>query len=625
MQKTALGGRYSHALSSEWHGNWLQAQILRIMKVLSFLLFIACLSAHAGGKAQSITLSGKDIPFRQVINTIKEQTGYVVGYDARIIPAGKTFSLAAKDLPLREFLDMILKDLDLKYDIQGKTIFISRISPATKSVRSVLLIDQPAAPPVITGRVLAESGEPLAGATVKVKGKTTSAQTNDKGDFEINAEAGNILIISYVGFQTREVKAVADKKVMVSLMKQVSGLDETVVIAYGTTTRRFNTSSVTTVTAAEIEKQPVSNPLGALSGRVPGMKAVQADGLPGGWFDIIIRGQNSLTQNYRPLILIDGIAFTNESTLPSFPGTNINTSPLNLINPGDIESIEILKDADATAIYGSRGSNGVVLITTKKGKRGRTGLDINAYTGITNATVKDKFMNTEQYLEMRREAFKNDNIIPDIKNAPDLVAWDQNRYIDWTKEFQQKQARTSNVQLDLNGGSQLTQFRFGAGFHHETPLNAAAAKLVGKDLRYYKGSVQLNTTHRSANNKLNLSVSAGYNFDESNFSGVTAGNSTLPPNAPYPLDENGNLVWSENGGSFNNPLADLLNFWDGKNAGLNSSANFSFEIARNISFKLNAGFNTTDFTKVSGSPRASKNPATTFQSYAYFNERKISN
>src|SRR5258708_35576268 len=298
----------------------------------------------------------------------------------------------------------------------------------------------PPAPGNVKGRVTNEQGEPLVGATVTIKKLGKSGTTNEKGEFVLqNVPNGTYTVeISYVGYEkfTSEI-VVSDNTMMVSteLKKSTNRLDEVQVIAYGTTTQRLNVGDVTTVKAEDIEKQPVSDPILALEGRVPGLFITQTTGIAGSSVTVNIRGQNSIANGNDPLYVIDGVPYTSQ-LLPTINsvqtgGLTGSPSPFSFINPADIESISVLKDADATAIYGSRAANGAILITTKKGKAGEPKVDFNLQNGWGQVTRKLDLLNTPQYLQMRREALKNDGIASPSPTDYDINgAWDTPPYTD---------------------------------------------------------------------------------------------------------------------------------------------------------------------------------------------------
>jgi TonB-linked SusC/RagA family outer membrane protein len=599
-------------------------QLLRVMRLTAFFLLALCVHLSARTLSQTITFSGTQVPVRQVLEAIRQQTHLAVAYNPDVLALSHPVTLSAQGQPVAEFLEELCRNQPFTYVIQNKTIFISEKSRPGRTPSYLPAAAAPRGP--IRGKVVDSLGNPLAGASVVVRGSRTGVQSGSDGAFVLETEEDAVLVITFSGYEpvtTTARKLRAPSAGPVVLRRKSSPLDDVQVIAYGTTTRRLATGSITKVSAEEIGRQPVSNPLAALEGRVPGMKIQQADGLPGGYFDIVIRGQNSLVQQYRPLILLDGIPIANESMSSLFPGANAYNSPLSVLNPGDIESIDVLKDADATAIYGSRGSNGVILITSKKGKAGKGSLDINAYTGITTSTVQTRLLNTAQYLQMRHEAFANDGILPTKTNAPDLLAWDTTRYTDWNRLLQQGHATSNNVQLSYTAGSAATQMRLAMGYHHETPLYAGTGRLIGKTFGYDKGNTQLTVTHRSADNKLNLSMTAGYSLDQSRYGGLTTG-SVLAPDAPYPLDSDHQLVWSEGGVSYDNPFASLYNDYGGTNKALLANLSLSYQLFKGLQARVSAGYNTITLTEVVKFPQIAQDPADTRISSARMRDNTVS-
>ncbi len=258
------------------------------------------------------------------------------------------------------------------------------------------------------------------------------------------------LLVSFIGYQTKVIRAGDKDYISIQLDIASNELDIAIIQGYGITTRRLTTGNIAKVTAAEIERQPVMNPLLALQGRVAGLDIKQANGFASGPVKVELRGRNAINNNFTsdPLYIIDGVPLTineiggysnysNGST--GFFKTDMEVtangqSPLFNISPNDIESIEILKDADATSIYGSRGANGVILITTKKGKAGKTKFDLHIQQGINKVTRYWDMMNTQQYLQMRKEALKNDGREANVFLGDyDLLEWDSTKYTDWQK------------------------------------------------------------------------------------------------------------------------------------------------------------------------------------------------
>jgi len=471
----------------------------------------------------------------------------------------------------------------------------------------------------IHGRVVDENGKPLSGATVTVKETSRSTATGSKGKFTIQAEEGHTLVVANAGYEDREVIIGTVHDLTIVLELNLASLLNTVVVnkGYYTTTQKLNTGNVSTIKGIEIGEQPVGNPLAALSGRAPGVTINQSNGLPGAGFAVKIRGQNSILNGNDPLFLIDGVPFTNKSISLGVISANGSQSPFNSMNPADIESIEILKDADATAIYGSRGANGVVLITTKKGKIGKTKLDLNVYTGAGKITRMIDLLNTQQYIQMRREAFKNDNLTPDLYGAPDLVAWDTSRYTDWKKLLIGGSAATTDAQASLSGGNAQTQFLLGSGFHRETTVFPG-------DSRDSRGSFHFNLTHNTSDNKFKAVLTASYSTDKINLIGQDLTSSiNLSPNAPALYDSTGKLNWSEGGISYSNPLAFLLQKSTATADNLMSNLVLRYQLLPGLDLKANLGYSSIRLEQVFIFPGASLNPAYNFTGFAQYSNNNF--
>ncbi|HEU5053451.1 MAG TPA: SusC/RagA family TonB-linked outer membrane protein [Hanamia sp.] len=487
----------------------------------------------------------------------------------------------------------------------------------------------------IKGKVVNEQNEPVAGATVIVKGTEMAEATDEDGDFAFSVEEHATLIISSIGYDPRKIVINGNAHLIIQMKRSYQALDETVFIAYGNTTRRFNTGSVSKVTSHDIQGQPVSNPLAALQGRVPGLAITTTSGLPGSSIIVQIRGQNSLNPdpnnslppNDNPLFIIDGVPFaaqnTNINQLASIvsPGNNVllnnsygGISPFNTIDPSEIESIEVLQDADATAIYGSRGANGVILITTKRGKAGKTELTANLFTGLSQVAHTLPMMNTQQYLNMRREAFANDGITPSSVNpsdfrsyAPDLTIYDQSKYTDWKKFFIGHSSYTTNVNTSVSGGSVNNQFFFGVGYFRQTYIYPG-------DFDYDRASVNFNFHRNSPDKKLSFDFSSIYSVDKNNSSGAPdlLHAYAIDPNFPALLDENGNLVWNYKGASFgvmsDNPLSYLKKKYSLSNFNLLSHLQIGYEILPDLRLRASLGYNKVNSTEYSGNPASSQNP-----------------
>lgn len=479
----------------------------------------------------------------------------------------------------------------------------------------------------LKGKVVTETGQPISDATVTattgVVKKVT--ETSVDGTFQLPAISINALLqVTHIGFEPLDV-AVANRTMVTLTLKEKTGaLDEVIIQAYGATTKRLNTGNITKVSANEIETQPVSNPLAALEGRVPGVIISQTSGVPGTSFKVEIRGRTSLDQGLSkndPLFVIDGVFFEpgNQPANQLRSAANDNfgqggLSPLASINPSDIESIEVLKDADATAIYGSRGANGVILITTKKGKAGVTKINANVYAGASKPTRTLDLLNTQQYVAMRREGYKNDNVVPspipsNRGYAPDIMLWDTTRYTDFKKLLIGNTAHTTDAQLSLSGGNLLTQFLISGGYHRET-------NVFSKNLDDTRASAHFSINHSSENRKLNVVFSGGYSNDKNELISTDLTQFIyLPPNLKL-YNDDGSLSWKENGAGYRqvnnilNPLSVLLKRNTSVIENLYSNLLLSYRLFSSLTFETSLSYNTFKNDEVYVIPSTAIDPST---------------
>jgi len=448
---------------------------------------------------------------------------------------------------------------------------------------------------------------PLAGVNVLVKNTHRGTTTSLEGAFTIQAKATDSLVFSFLGYLPQTIAVEQQTTINVMLVQDATSLDEVVLNAgYYDVTDREKTGSISKVTAEEIENQPVSNPLAAMQGRMAGVSIVQNTGVPGGGFSIQIRGRNSIrSEGNAPLYIVDGVPYPSKSlgnTTVSTVFGSVPESPLNGINPNDIESIEVLKDADATAIYGSRGANGVVLITTKKGKAGKTTFSLSTSTGVGSLTRTMELLHTKQYLAMRREAFANDNITEYPSYEYDINGtWDQDRYTDWQKELIGKTAYYTTANGSVQGGGKQTQFLLRGGYEEQTTVFPG-------DFKYKKGSVLVNLNHSTPNDRFKVQVSGNYVWDDNHLpaANLVYQARTLAPNAPELYTEDGELNWED--GTFNNPLAALNATYLSQTNNLIAHTNLGYRLFKGMELKMNLGYNKSIFVQSRTNPNTVFNP-----------------
>ena len=448
---------------------------------------------------------------------------------------------------------------------------------------------------------------PLAGVTVAIKGSPASTITDEKGNFSVAAGSLDILVFSFIGYASQEISFGNKTTINVIMAEDSTQLQEVTINAgYYSVKEKERTGSIAKVSAKDIEIQPVTNILAALQGRMAGVNIVQNTGMPGGGFDIQIRGRNSLrVDGNSPLYIIDGVPYSSEATGSPFTATGFPSgiSPLNSISPEAIESIEILKDADATAIYGSRGANGVVLVTTKKGKVGKTKYTINASTGVAAVARFMDLMSTSEYLRAREQAFANDGITTYPETAYDVNGtWDRSRYTDWQKEITGGHAEITELQGSVSGGSAHTQFLLGGNYHSQGTV------FPGR-FNYKKGGANLNISHNSEDDLFRMVVSANYVVQDNRQPGFdpTVDAKSLVPNAPVLYDAAGNLNWENN--TWINPIANLNGVFRSSTNDLVANTTLSYDLLPSLRIKGSFGYTDTRHVDTKTSPSTIYNPA----------------
>jgi len=571
-------------------------------------------SARTVGQTR-ISISLRAATLEKTFAEIEKKSGFTVFYNTDVLKvAGSSLvSVDMKDATIEDVMRQCLKGLPLEFTVQDKTIFVK------KEARRAEVLPGPGSPipSTFSGIVRTETGAPLMGATVYVLKLKKTLVTNKEGEFTLKdvADGEYEVIISYIGYENYRTKvSVTNHEAWLSadLKQSMSKLDETVVKGYYNTTNRLNTGDVTTVKGEDIQKQPVSDPILALEGRVPGLNIQQTSGVPGAYSSITIRGQNSIANGNDPLYIVDGVPFSSLSMTNSEIGggavgqpygvsnvtggdvPGMGLSPFNSLNPADIESIAVLKDADATALYGSRGANGVILITTKKGKPGKTKFDLNVFTGEGTVTHMMSLLNTKQYLAMRREAFSNDGkAVPSITTTPkdrnyDIDGvWDTTRYTNWQKVLIGNTANFTNAQGNFSGGNANTQFVIGGGYSKQGTVYPGS---------YFdqKISGHINLTHSSENQRFHAQFTANYMNDNSDLPQInyTTNITTLAPDAPALYDVNGNINWALLNGTstFSNPIANTVAHANAATDNLIGNLNLSYEILPGLQVKSNFGY-----------------------------------
>ncbi|MFI2744567.1 SusC/RagA family TonB-linked outer membrane protein [Zhouia sp. PK063] len=446
----------------------------------------------------------------------------------------------------------------------------------------------------ISGTVSDAHG-PLAGVTVRVSGsRALGTFTNFDGEFSLSVTASDTLVCSFIGYQTLKVPVGKQRQLSITLVEDVTALSEVTVNAgYYTVTERERTGSIAKVTAKEIENQPIVSPLEALQGRMAGVEVIQQSGVPGNAPVIRIRGQNSLRNTTEdngnlPLYIVDGIPI---NSAPIDVGIVLQNGldPLGTLNVADIESIEVLKDADATAIYGSRGANGVVLITTKKYKgQQKTSVALQWYSGYSEVSRAMKLLNTTQYITMREGALQAANSTPNEQNDWDLLVWDRKRYTNWQKVLLGGKAHFTNAHLTIAGGNAQTGFRVYGGWQEQ-------GNVFPGDMQYRKGSAGLFLNHHSLDDRFSMEVALNFGADKNELydsSALVMAALTLPPNAPKLYNDDGSLYWEEwTIAGRENPMAAQYATTTNKVQQYTAHAGLHYRLTPQLQITTNLGYN----------------------------------
>jgi hypothetical protein len=439
-----------------------------------------------------------------------------------------------------------------------------------------------------------ENGESLIGVNITLKGSDIGVVSNEKGNYEIKAKVGDIIVFSYVGYQTTEVTVGNNLVIDLGMTSEAALLDDIVIVAYGQVKKSDLTGSVSSISGEALSRSAPISVDQALQGRAAGVQVTQVSGRPGGETSIRIRGTSSINAGNEPLFVIDGMLITNDNN--QLNGGAVAGSPLNglaSINPADIESIEILKDASATAMYGARGSNGVVIISTKRGKAGTSRISFDSYQGVQTVTKKLPVLTGQEFAQYMN-AFNADAKLPvDVRYfIPERIG----QGTDW-QEAIFRQARMQSYQLNLSGGNNKTRFAVSGGYVSQDGI------IINSDFKNY--TFRINVDH-----EVNSWIKTGASLSSSNIQskGVLTGaqssgtgvllpgsvtTALLFPSSLPVLDSTragGYTYQDDRGRNLANPVADALET-DNISTNVRTIGNFNttFTVAKGLSFKVNLG------------------------------------
>lgn len=579
--------------------------------IVGTILFFSCTSIFAFSPDSLISQNPKvtidrerEVTIYEVLEIIGNQTECKFIYQSDIFKGLPKIKLKKGTIKVDELLKQCLAPSNFN-------IITTKDNYITITRRSGKALQQN----IIKGVVKDSLGIGMAGVNIIIKNTTKGTQSNFDGQYTIIAHPSDTLVFTYISFKSQEITVGNRTIINVVMEPDATSLDQVIINAgYYKVSDREKTGSISSITSQVVDDQIISNPIASLQGRLTGVQVVQNSGVPGSGFSVLIRGKNSISAGTEPLYIIDGVPFSSQSLSSRdvsgrvLPGADF--SPLSFLNPSDIESIEVLKDADATAIYGSRGANGVVLITTKKLRTGITTYNISAKSGLGHIAKKQKLLNTPQYIQMREQAFENDGISEYPSYAYDINGtWDRNKYTDWQDKLLGGTAYFQEYQIGVSGGNSTTSFSVSGAYRNESTIS-----LEEDGYKRANGLAKLN--HNSADGRFRLSLSTAYTYEDNDLpdSDLSYQALTLPPNAPNLYNEDGSLNWED--GTFNNPLADLEGDLGSTRNSLLVNALMEIKLLDNLSLRTNMGYQDTKLTESRTYPHTRFPPQYRFTSSA---------
>ncbi|MCH7408733.1 TonB-dependent receptor [Belliella sp. DSM 111904] len=534
-------------------------KLILCMKLITGLLLFGMMnvSAHTFSQSKLVSMELNQASLKEFFDNVQNQTEYLFFYQDKLIKSnqGSSITMHVKDKPLDQVLTEVLGARNLAYQISGRQIAVVSSKKPTSStfspINKIEIDDRR-----ISGTVTDESGEPLPGVSILIRGTSKGTTTDLDGKFSIEVSDNATLIFQFLGFRREEVVVGNRSELSISLKSEVSNLNEFVVTGYVVQEKRAVTGSMSSVSGSDIENLPVGSFDKALQGRAAGVLVQSSSGVPGGQVNINIRGQGSITAGNQPLYIVDGVQLNSESVSTNRTENN----PLAFLNPNDIESMEILKDAAAASIYGAQAANGVVLITTKKGKSGKTRFNLNYYKGITEPMPKMQMMNSQQFIDARMEAMSNrfptrtpetirTGVLNDLRLPTDLT--DAQIAALPTYDWQDIGFRTGvvdNLDLTASGGNDKTTFIMSGSYNNHI------GNVVAID--FQRATARLGVTHK-ANERLTFEMNTNLSSIVQNgndgvgttglFAAPQFASPMIVPTEPFRLED----------GSWNAPLGGL--------------------------------------------------------------------
>ncbi|KKB46344.1 SusC/RagA family TonB-linked outer membrane protein [Parabacteroides sp. HGS0025] len=576
------------------------------MKLSTFFFFLLIMQLHAENiqsQTASVALNKEALTLNELISEIESQTDYLFIYSKSDINVSRRVKVNTRSRQVSDILNDIFSDSDITYKFANNYISLRKINEKTATGNP-----DPAQTKkiVVTGKVLDSFGDPVIGANI-VEDNTTNGTVSDiDGNFSLSVAENGVLAVTFIGYIEQKIPVKNKTSFTIKLNEDLQKLDEVIVVGYGSMKKSDLTGSVVSLKAEEINSPNNSSLVQMMQGRAAGVVITQNSTQPGGAADVRIRGLSSVNASKTPLYVVDGFPVDNTNFYPGsgdvFDGPK--KDPLNSINPSDIESMEVLKDASATAIYGSRAANGVILITTKQGKEGKAKVTLNSSFGIQTIAKRFEFLDGSEFGKVTNEMFSLYNKNPYYTND-EIAAFGKGT--NWLDEVTHT-GMVTNHDLSLQGGTASTKYMVSASYH----LNNG----IVKESSFERYSFRVNLEQKISSlfsvnissfmsNTSDKNVAVGTRAEDT---GVLSGAYTFPSNVPV-RDENGKFSKNPRYALLPNPVS-LLDI-DDKTRSKRSMLNASLNITPTdyLFIKLQAGTDMQDSKREYYNPKTTRNGA----------------
>ena len=514
---------------------YLKPKIFRALKLSTLCLILgveAGFATESYSQKTTFTISVQDQSVKEVFDYIEQHSEFIIFYLDETIDVNRKVSVNLKDQRVESILEQLFKNTDVMYIINDRQILLSKRKEMTEVAPVVAVVQQKKN--TVKGKVLDENGVALPGATIIVKGSTRGVTTDIDGSYDIEVADNEILVYSFLGMQDQEVKVGNQKIIVVRLKEQTDELEEVTVVAFGKQKKSSVIGSISTITADEL-KVPVAKISTSLAGQLAGIVAVQRSGEPGAGADFWIRGVSSFGANTTPLVLVDGVERS-----------------MDLVDPEDIASFSILKDATATALYGVRGANGIVLITTKRGKEAPPTVNARVEYGVSQPIRMPKLASASQWMGYYNDinlASGGQLAFQPMTQEKYLSGYDPDFYpvVDWMDMIFKNSSMNLRANVNVTGGGKRVRYYVGGSYYNEGGVfNPADNLRFDPQMKYQKFNFRANVDI-DITSSTELGISMSNQYEVKRRLGVDMAimyNSALqvPPTAVVPIYSDGTLA-----------------------------------------------------------------------------------